>query len=419
MILEDSISDSRSLLNDRLHQLIECAQKSPFWAIRFGNVKPSSFEYLEPISKGEILADQARYKPYGKIPSVDIRKLVRLHQSSGTSGNPLVWADTASDWSRLLDQWDHLFGIAGILPADRFFFPFSFGPFLGFWSAFEAATRAGKFCLAGGGMSSVSRLRFIEEHQISILMTTPSYASHLAIVAADEKIDLVNGPVRLLILAGEAGASMAGVKSRLESSWNARVLDHHGMTEVGPVSMECPEAPCELHLLSDHYIIEALPAVGDFHGNLSANKVKELVLTPLSRLGMPLVRYRTGDRVELVEGRCKCGRTGPRLIGGVLGRLDDMLIIRGNNVYPMAIEDWLWLQPGLIDFQAKIVESSGLSRLILNLEFRRGLNGEKEAVVVSNKFFDRFLFRAEVKSVLPDELPKTEHKSKRWIRHCP
>ena len=192
MILEDSVSDSRSLLNDRLHQLIECAQKSPFWATRFGNVKPSSFENLEPISKGEILADQARYKPYGKIPSVDIRKLVRLHQSSGTSGNPLVWADTASDWSRLLDQWDHLFGIAGILPADRFFFPFSFGPFLGFWSAFEAATRAGKFCLAGGGMSSVSRLRFIEEHQISVLMTTPSYASHLAIVAADEKIDLVN-----------------------------------------------------------------------------------------------------------------------------------------------------------------------------------------------------------------------------------
>ena len=126
MILEDSISDSRSLLNDRLQQLIECAQKSPFWATRFGNVKPSSFENLEPISKGEVLADQARYKPYGKIPSVDIRKLVRLHQSSGTSGNPLVWADTASDWSRLLDQWDHLFGIAGVLPADRFFFPFSF-----------------------------------------------------------------------------------------------------------------------------------------------------------------------------------------------------------------------------------------------------------------------------------------------------
>lgn len=406
---------------NRFHLLMEAAANSPFWHRR-GITKACAhreiFPALVPVTKAEILVEQANVKPYGSIPAAPSSRLVRVHQSSGTSGNPLVWADTAGDWTRLLDQWDELFDIAQVSLGDRFFFPFSFGPFLGFWSAFESVARSGRFCLAGGGLSSSARLRFIEEHGITVVLTTPSYASHLADLAAKTQIDLVKGPVRLLILAGEPGASMPGVKARLEQAWGAVVLDHHGMTEVGPVSMECPFAKGELHLLDNWYLVESEPLSDKSSREAQdENGVSELVLTPYARRGMPLIRYRTGDRVRLVHGTCFCGRTGPRLLGGILGRLDDMMIVRGNNVYPGAVEDWIWKQQEINDFQGKLIESSGLSKLVLFVEFNAQKKSHLEmAKDLARRFADRFLFQAEVVSVLPGTIPKSEHKAKRWIK---
>jgi phenylacetate-CoA ligase len=405
----------------RFHLLMETAGNSPFWRRR-GLAKATdadrNFSALEPVTKAEILVEQATAKPYGLIPAVPSNRLVRVHQSSGTSGNPLVWADTAEDWSRLLAQWDQLFQIAQVTEGDRFFFPFSFGPFLGFWSAFESVARSGRFCLAGGGLSSIARLRFIEDHRITVVLTTPSYASHLADLAAKAEIELAGGPVRLLILAGEPGASMPGVKARLEQAWGAIVLDHHGMTEVGPVSMECPLAKGELHLLDDWYLVEEGALSSDLgEESQDKNGISELVLTPFARRGMPLIRYRTGDRVRLVEGICRCGKAGTRLVGGILGRLDDMMIVRGNNVYPQAIEDWIWKHPEVNDFQGKLMESSGLSKLVLFVEFNAQENFHSEmAKRLAQGFADRFLFQVDVVSVLPGTIPKSEHKAKRWIR---
>lgn len=411
-------------MESRFRLLLEALDKSPFWSERCANqakgsgLKPfGDFPYL---NKSEILANQANVGPYGTIPSVPAAQIVRVHQSSGTSGSPLVWGDTSGDWSRLLDQWDDLFAIAGITGDDRFFFPFSFGPFLGFWSAFEAVARSGRFCLAGGGLTSLARLRFIEDHHISVVLTTPSYATHLADLAQNNGLDLPTGPVRLLILAGEPGASMPGIKARLEATWGAVVLDHHGMTEVGPVSMECPWAKGELHLLDDWYRIEAIPLSGRPGDEGSCGEgcpESELVLTSCARRGMPVVRYRTGDRVQLVNGPCVCGRVGPRLRGGILGRLDNMMIVRGNNIYPEAIENWLWSQPEVVDFQGKLIEDKSLSRLVLTLE----LSGSPEAMGekangLAKRFADRFLFHAEIEPVEIGTLPKAEHKSRRWIR---
>ena len=412
------------LMESRFHPLMVALQKSPFWSERCKEhgegIRSGSFADVPYLNKAEILANQAKAGPYGTIPSVPSDQIVRVHQSSGTSGTPLVWGDTAGDWTRLLDQWDELFAIAKISGRDRFFFPFSFGPFLGFWSAFEAVARSGRFCLAGGGLTSLARLRFIEAHHISVVLTTPSYANHLAELALKNGMDLVNGPVRKLILAGEPGASMPAVKARLEATWGAVVLDHHGMTEVGPVSMECPLAKGELHLLDDWYRIEALPLpcrsrIGE--GNSGEELESELVLTSYSRRGMPLVRYRTGDRVRMTDGPCLCGRIGPRLQGGILGRLDDMMIVRGNNVYPNAIEDWLWSHPEVIDFQGKLLEEGTLSRLILTLELSGSpASWSEKARVLGRSFADRFLFHAEMETVEIGTLPKAEHKSRRWIR---
>ena len=412
--------------DSRLLPLLDALAKSPFWVERWANATKASgwkaVEQLPYLTKSEILANQAKARPYGTIPSVPASEIVRVHQSSGTSGIPLVWGDTAGDWSRLLDQWDELLLIAGVSGQDRLFFPFSFGPFLGFWSAFEAVARSGRFCLAGGGLSSLARLRFIEEHHISVVLTTPSYATHLAELAKMNDLDLPKGPVQKLILAGEPGASMPGIKARLEASWGAVVLDHHGMTEVGPVSMECPQAKGELHLLDDWYRIESLnltgqPGIKPAHGEQTSQS--ELVLTSYARRGMPIVRYRTGDRVQVVEGTCLCGRFGPRLKAGILGRLDSMMIIRGNNVYPEAIEDWLWTQSEVVDFQGNLLEEGTLSRLVLTVELsctQKSFGGM--AKNLAQRFADRFLFHAEINPVEVGTLPKSEHKSKRWIRNC-
>src|SRR5438270_925295 len=137
--------------------------------------------------------------------------------------------------------WDQIFDITGVGSGDRLFFPFSFGPFLGFWTAFEAASRRGLWCLPGGGMSSAARLRFLLDHAATVVLCTPTYALHLAEVATREGIDLAGSPVRALIVAGEPGGSIPATRRRIEEAWGARVLDHSGVSEAGTMAIECVE----------------------------------------------------------------------------------------------------------------------------------------------------------------------------------
>lgn len=165
---------------------------------------------------------------------------------------------------------------------ERVFFAFSFGPFLGFWTAFEAAQQAGHFCLTGGGMSSVARLRMILDNAVTVVLCTPTYALHLAECAAKEKFDLARSPIHTLIVAGEPGGLIPGTRAKLEAEWGARVVDHYGLTEVGPVAIEPADRPGALRIV-DEYIAEVIdPAT------LRPAECGELVLTTLARLDSPL-----------------------------------------------------------------------------------------------------------------------------------
>ena len=154
----------------------------------------------------DLLDDQRESPPYGSFLTRSRSDYSRLHQTSGTSGQPLRWLDTPSSWSALLDVWTALYRIAGVTPADRLFFAFSFGPFLGFWTAFEAASRLGCLCLPGGGMSSTARLRFLLDNGATVVLCTPTYALHLAEVARQEGIDLPSSPVRAVVVADKTPA---------------------------------------------------------------------------------------------------------------------------------------------------------------------------------------------------------------------
>ncbi len=365
-------------------------------------------------SKAELSADQCAHPPYGHGLTYSIDRYVRYCQTSGTTSQPLRWLDTRESWGSLLDCWELIYRIVGVQPGDRLFFPFSFGPFLGFWTAFDAASRLGFLCLPGGGMSSAARLRFMLDNQATVVLSTPTYALRLAEVAREQGIDLKNNPVRKLIVAGEPGGSIPATRARIESAWGARVFDHHGLTEVGPVGVECPENPAGIHILESEYITEVIDP-----GTLqpvSPGVIGELVLTNLGRWGSPAIRYRTGDLVKIDPTPCPCGRTFIRLQGGILGRTDDMIHVRGNNLYPSALEAVIHRFPDVAEYRVEVDSSESLTVLRIELEPAPGSLASGLVQRVDRAIREELLFRAEVRMVPTGSLPRYEMKAQRFHR---
>ncbi len=364
-------------------------------------------------TKADLLADQEKFPPYGRLLTYPLSEYTRLHQTSGTQGTPLRWLDTAQSWRRLLDIWAQIFGIAGVTRADRLLFAFSFGPFLGFWTAFEAAGRLGCFCVPAGGMTSPARLRMMLDNQATVVLCTPTYALHLAQVAREQGIDLRQANVRKLIVAGEPGGSIPATRQRIEEAWNARVFDHHGMTEIGPMSVECAEAPGGLHVLEEDYIVEVIDPVSCLP--VAPATIGELVVTNLGRWGSPLIRYRTGDLVRIDGQSCPCGRVLTRLTGGILGRTDDMIPIRGNNFYPSALENVLRRFPEVAEYRVEVDLRAPLTELRVEVEpTPEAASGLAERIAAAIR--DDLLFRAEVTLAAPGALPRFEMKANRVRR---
>jgi phenylacetate-CoA ligase len=327
------------------------------------------------------------------------------------------WLDTQESWDHIVQNWLQILKQAGVHSRDRFFFAFSFGPFLGFWSAIEAVMRLGCFCFPGGGMSSVARIQAILDNGITVLCCTPTYAQHLGEVALDKRIDLSASRLRLIIVAGESGGSIPATRARIEKLWpGAAVFDHHGMTEVGPVSYQCPVEPGVLHVLESAYLAEIVsPETG---APVGEGQTGELVLTTLARVGSPLLRYRTGDLVKARQaGRCACGCDGLALQGGILGRSDDMVIVRGINVYPSLVEELVRSHPEVIEYRVQFDCRSSLIEMSLELETL--LEGAAAASLQARlqQAFQTFLhLRVPIRLLSRGSLPRFEMKAQRWVK---
>jgi phenylacetate-CoA ligase len=368
-------------------------------------------------SKEEIERDQAKHPPYGSNLTYALERYTRFSQTSGTTGKPIRWLDTPESWDWMLDCWTRVYEAAGIVPEDRVFFPFSFGPFLGFWVAFEAATRMGCLSIPGGGMRSTARLQTILENDVTVLCCTPTYAVRLAEVALEEKIDLSAAKVRTIIVAGEPGGCIPATRTLIEKLWpTARVADHHGMTEMGPVSYECPARPGVLHIIETAY----LPEVVDTSSlePIGPGGTGELVLTNLGRTGSPLLRYRTGDLVRRAEQTlCECGSSEMALEGGILSRTDDMLVVRGVNVYPSAVEEIVRSCGQIAEFQVEICTGQSLPEMSIQIEpAPAGSNPAELADRIAGAMHDAFGLRVPVSALPPGSLPRFEAKAKRWVR---
>lgn len=322
----------------------------------------AAYHGLPLTVKTELSEDQAARPPFGTNLSEPIDAYTRVHQTSGTKGEPLRWLDTEASWAWWGRCWATVFSAAGIGPADRIFFPFSFGPFIGFWSAFEGARALGALAIPGGGMSSIQRLEAIARHEPTVVVSTPTYAIHLAEVAQQSGFDLAASSVRATIHAGEPGASIAATRRRLEAAWGARCFDHAGATEVGAWGYQCVDGSV-MHVNEEEFIVEVVDP-----DTLAPARSGELVITNLGRSAMPVLRYRTGDKVTLCEDACACGRSGTRLLNGVEGRLDDVLIVRGVNIYPSAVEELVRRIPAITEFAIDVRRSGSLDEVGLRVE---------------------------------------------------
>ena len=388
-----------------------------FYARKFAGLPLDDWTKLPFTTKDELLASQAASPPYGELLTWPIERYTRLHQTSGTQGAPLRWLDTPESWQCMLGCWRKMFGMIGVTPADRLLFAFSFGPFLGFWTAFEAASGMGCLCLAAGGLSSGARLRMLLDNAVSVVLCTPTYALHLAQFARDQGVR-IDG-VRAVVVAGEPGGSIPATRALIESGWNARVFDHSGMTEIGPLAIECPANPGGLHILEEDYHAEVIdPGTGEllYPRPISPGAAAvsgELVLTNLGRLGSPLLRYRTGDLVRVDPRPCPCGSVWMRLDGGILGRTDDMISIRGNNVYPAALENVLRRFAEIAEVRVTIDRAAALAEMRIEIEPTVDAPPAL-AERVADAIRDELMFRAELTLVPPGTLPRFEMKARRF-----
>ena len=367
--------------------------------------------------KEEIVADQQAHPPYGTNLTYPLSAYNRFTQTSATSGVPLRWLDTPESWQWMLDNWKQVFAAAEVAPSEAVYFAFSFGPFLGFWTAFEAACQMGCRCLPGGGLSSLARLQALRDNAVDVLCCTPTYAVHLGQVAAMAHIDPASLAVRSIIVAGEPGGSVPATRQQIESAWpRATVFDHHGMTEVGPVTYQCPGRPCTLMVIESSYIAEIVDPRGE--KAVPRGEVGELVLTTLGRIGSPLLRYRTGDLVrENLDIAVHEGRHEMALRGGILGRTDDMILVRGVNLYPAAVENLMLSLPEVAVYQVEVDAHGPMVELHVRVEPSAAAGDEGElAVRVQSHFRAAFNLRVPVTVCPPGALPRGEMKSKRWFR---
>ncbi len=365
-------------------------------------------------TKQELSSDQVHHPPYGTDLTFPRHQYIRVHQTSGTTGEPMRWLDTVESWRWWARCWATVYQAAGVTAMDRIFFAFSFGPFIGFWSAHEAAQLVGALSIPGGGMTSSQRARAVVVNDVSVLVCTPTYALHLAEVAEMEGIDIRNSNVRITIHAGEPGASIPGTKRRIEQAWGARCYDHAGATEVGAWGFEC-QAQAGPHLNEGEFICEVL----DPETSRPAGE-GELVITNLGRVGSPVLRYRTGDRVKLIEEPCGCGRTFRRLEGGVIGRIDDVIIVRGVNVFPSAIENIVRRFREVGEFAVTVYREHELDEMEIRVEVAEG-EAETVAAAVAKEVRNGLGLRVHMKPVPRGTLPRFDLKARRFtdMRNVP
>ncbi len=368
--------------------------------------------HLPITTKSELVQAQKDAPPFGTNATFSEVVYSRFHQTSGTTGTPLRVLDTPESWDWWGRCWGYVLAGAGLTENDRLFVPFSFGPFIGFWAAVEGARQIKALMIPGGGRDSLQRLCFMKELGATVMCCTPTYALRLVEVAQESGFDLSEIPLQKLIHAGEPGANVPATKARIESAWKAKCYDHAGASEVGAHSFECEIQPDGTHVIESEFIVEVL--CPKTLKPVSVGEQGELVITNLGRIGFPVIRYRSGDLVRLNPEPCECGRTFPRFEGGVLGRADDMVVVRGVNVFPSAVENLVRRCNVVEEFRITVSTKREMGHLAIELELKKNADPETAQSTVNQAIRNELGLRPDITVVSYGSLPRFEMKAKRF-----
>lgn len=371
-------------------------------------------------TKTEWLQNQMEQPLFGDHIAAPPSLAVRAHQTSGTSGKtPLRVLDGPKDWEWISEMWAYGLWAAGVRPEDIVYFCFGYGTFIGFWGAHYGSEKIGALVIASGGQSTEGRIRQIQNLGATTICATPTYALRLAEVARTMGVDLAASGVNKVILSGEPGGSLPATRKLIEEAWGAEVADTAGMSEIGTIMVfECHHRPGGMHVIEDNFIEEVVdPATGEPVGY---GEKGERVVTSFGRGFMPLLRYKTGDLVEKVPYTdCTCGRTFDLYRGGILGRVDDMKLIRGINVYPGSVEAIVREFPEVDEFQIVITKERGVyDEITVQVELREGVEAvwpdllpRLDAALADGHGGLRF----RLEKVAPGTLPRWELKARRLV----
>lgn len=405
--------DQRALVSHQLEKLNtllgNILPHNEFYQARL-STRPESIDTLEQMEqlpftfKDELVRESGETRFAANLTWPRDR-YVRLHRTSGTRGRPLIVLDTAEDWDWWMHCWEFVLDACSITADDRVLMAFSFGPFVGFWSAYDAVINRGSLVAPAGGMSTLARIDLIRTMEATAIFCTPSYALHMAEVAANNQTNVAETSVQKLIVAGEPGGSIPEIREQIENAWQAQVIDHAGASEVGPWGFADPQGRGiyvnESEFIAEFFSIESGEPAGE--GELS-----ELVITALGRTGSPVIRYRTGDLVRPTWNDPQpCNFV--LLEGGALGRVDDMLIIRGVNIFPSSIEQILRGFPEIVEFRMMAFKQGQMDALRIEIEDRLASpeRVEKELQL-------RLGLKVQVECVDLGSLPRYELKGRRF-----
>jgi phenylacetate-CoA ligase len=388
-------------------ELIELVlARNPFHQARLAGWDPAS--ELPPLTKSELVADQAAHPPFGTNLTYELDRYVAVHQTSGTTGPPLRVLDTADDWAWWRACLARSFEQIGIGAHDRVALAFSFGPHIHFWATKEGLQEVGAMAVACGGMTSEQRLQTIADTRATALACTPTYALRLHEVAVDQQMEGALDTIESVVCTGEPGASLPAVRSAIEAAFGARVYEHAGSTEAGPFGYPCPDGG-GLHIDESQFACEIVGA--DLQPSGPGER-GELLVTPLGRTGFPVLRYRTGDVVLNTDERCPGDHDDRWLPGGIVGRTDDMVVIRGMNVFPSAVEEAVRSVTGSGEFRITFyTEPGGMDEIKLEVELEDGSRARRLQEVMRHQLG----LRIRIVPVAAGMLPRSESKSRRVV----
>jgi phenylacetate-CoA ligase len=399
-------------------------ERAPFYRERWhavgfepGDVKSlEDFARVPTITKADLRADQAANPPFGSYLCVEPSEIVRLHGTSGTSGRPTAFAWTRDDYERIAEMHARAMWSFGLRPSDRVFIGSIFSLYVGSWGALAGVERLGAAAFpfgAGVPGMTLQAVSWMQQMQPTAFYGTPSYALRIAETARAEGVDPREFGLRIMFFSGEPGAGIPATKRLIEETFGAICIDSGSMGEVTPWMniTECAHRT-GMHLWQDHVYAEVLDP--QTLTPLPYGATGTPVYTQLERRCQPMIRLVSGDLAEWTNDPCPCGRTYPRFPRGIIGRIDDMLVVRGENIYPSAIEDVLRAFPELgTEFEIVVSRPKSLDELCVRTELAAPCDESAVRERVGAQLKRQLGIRAEIEFLQAGALARTDLKSRR------